>query len=79
MDMPRTREDVRDDLESIADQINSGIEQGRYSLTQLQQSLRKRTKQAATSTDQLVHENPWSALGVGVALGLLIGYLLPRR
>jgi ElaB/YqjD/DUF883 family membrane-anchored ribosome-binding protein len=79
MDIPRTREDVRDDLESITDQINSGIEQGRYSLSQLQDALVKRTKQAAASTDQLIHDNPWSALGVGVALGLLIGYLIPRR
>lgn len=79
MDIPRTREDVRDDLESITDQISNGVEQGRYTLAQLQEAMMKRTKQAAASTDQLVHENPWSALGVGVALGLLIGYLMPRR
>ena len=79
MDMPRTREDVRDDLESITDQISSGIEQGRYSLSQLQESLMRRTKQAAASTDELVHDNPWAALGVGVVLGVMLGYLLPRR
>ena len=79
MDAPRTREDVRDDLESITDQISSGIEQGRYSLMQLQESLKKRTRQAAESTDQLIHDNPWAALGIGVVMGVLIGYLLPRR
>jgi ElaB/YqjD/DUF883 family membrane-anchored ribosome-binding protein len=79
MDIPRTREDLRDDLESITDQISNGIEQGRYSLTQLQEAMMKRTKQAAASTDQLVHENPWGALGIGVAVGVLIGYLMPRR
>jgi len=79
MDIPRTREDVRDDLESITEQISNGVEQGRYTLAQLQEAMMKRTKQAAASTDQLVHDNPWGALGVGVALGLLIGYLMPRR
>ena len=79
MDMPRTREDVRDDLESITDQISSGIEQGRYNLSQLQESLMRRTKQAAASTDELVHDNPWAALGVGVVLGLMLGSLLPKR
>jgi len=79
MDIPRTREDLRDDLDSITDQISNGIEQGRYSLTQLQEALVKRTKQAVASTHELVHDNPWSALGIGVALGLLIGYLMPRR
>ena len=79
MDMPRTREDVRDDLESITDQISSGIEQGRYNLSQLQESLMRRTKQAAASTDELVHDNPWAALGIGVVLGVMLGYLLPKR
>jgi ElaB/YqjD/DUF883 family membrane-anchored ribosome-binding protein len=79
MDAPRTREDVRDDLETITDQISSGIEQGRYSLSQLQESLMRRTKQAAASTDELIHDNPWAALGVGVALGILVGFLLPKR
>ena len=79
MDTPRTREDVRDDLETITDQISSGIEQGRYSLSQLQESLVSRTKQAAASTDELIHDYPWSAIGVGVALGVLIGFMIPRR
>ncbi len=79
MDIPRTREDIRDDLETITDQITAGIEQGRYSLNQLQEALVKKTRQAAASTDQLIHDNPWGALGVGVAVGLLIGYMMPRR
>jgi ElaB/YqjD/DUF883 family membrane-anchored ribosome-binding protein len=79
MDTPRTREDMRDDLETITDQISNGIEQGRYSLTQLQDALVTRTKQAAASTDELIHDYPWSAIGVGVALGILIGFLIPRR
>jgi ElaB/YqjD/DUF883 family membrane-anchored ribosome-binding protein len=79
MDAPRTREDVQENLQSITDQIQEGIRKGSYSLSQLQQALSDRTKQAADSADQLVHENPWSAIGVGVALGLLLGYMLPRK
>jgi ElaB/YqjD/DUF883 family membrane-anchored ribosome-binding protein len=79
MDVPRTREDLRDDLETITDQISDGIDKGRYSLSQLQGMLMSRTKKAAASTDQLVHDYPWGAIGVGVALGLLIGCLIPRR
>ena len=79
MDMPRTREDVRDDLESLTDQINDGIEQGRYSLSQLQEALVSRTRRAAASTDDLIHDYAWSAIGVCVGLGILIGFMLPRR
>ena len=79
MDTPRTREDARDDLEAITDQISDGIEKGRYRLSQLQEALVSRTRQAAASTDELIHDYPWSAIGVGVALGILIGFLIPRR
>jgi ElaB/YqjD/DUF883 family membrane-anchored ribosome-binding protein len=79
MDVPRTREEAKDHLEAITDQISDGLERGRYTLNQLQEALVSRTKQAAATTDELVHDNPWGAIGVGVALGLLIGFMLPRR
>ena len=79
MDAPRTREDIQEDLQSITEKISEGIEQGRYSLSQLQSALMDRTREAAESTDELVHDNPWSAVGVGVLVGVLVGYLLPRR
>jgi ElaB/YqjD/DUF883 family membrane-anchored ribosome-binding protein len=79
MDAPRTREDIREDLETITDQIHQGIEKGRYTLSQLQTALMDRTKHCAESTDQMVHENPWAAIGVAAAVGVLLGLLLPRR
>lgn len=79
MDIPRTREDVRDDLESITDQINEGLEKGRYTLSELQKSVMERTRHAAETTDQMVRENPWSAIGIGVAVGLVLGLLIPKR
>ena len=79
MDIPRTREDVKEDLEHITDQIHQGIEKGRYTLTQVQNAVRDRTRHAAESTDQMVHENPWAAIGVAAAVGVLLGLLLPKR
>jgi ElaB/YqjD/DUF883 family membrane-anchored ribosome-binding protein len=34
---------------------------------------------AARATDQMVRDNPWRAIGVGAAVGLLLGYLVSRR
>lgn len=79
MDAPRTREEVREDLESITDQIQQGLEKGRYTFSQLQMAVKDRTRQAAQSTDHMVHENPWAAIGVAAAIGVLLGMLLPRR
>ena len=36
-------------------------------------------KQAAQVTDQYVRENPWAAIGVSAAIGLLVGLLIGRR
>jgi len=79
MDIPRTREQVQDNLEAVTDQISEGLEKGRYTLHQLQDALLSRTRDAAATTDELVRENPWGAIGVGVALGILIGFMLHRR
>ena len=38
-----------------------------------------KTKAAAKATDTYVHERPWQAVGVGAAVGLLIGFLVARR
>lgn len=36
-------------------------------------------KQAAQTTDRYVRENPWAAIGVSAAIGLLVGLLIGRR
>src|SRR5436190_12570815 len=36
---------------------------------------RDRARQAATATDQYVHRNPWQAIGIAAATGVLVGWL----
>lgn len=79
MDMPRTREEAADDLDTIKDRISRGLEHGRYTAAELQRALADRTREAARETDRLVHDYPWSAMALGVVVGLMIGALLPRR
>ena len=38
-----------------------------------------KTKAAARATDDFVHEQPWTAVGVAAALGLALGVLIGRR
>jgi ElaB/YqjD/DUF883 family membrane-anchored ribosome-binding protein len=45
----------------------------------MQEALMEKTKAAAETTDQYVHENPWKAIGVAASLGLIVGLLLRRR
>jgi ElaB/YqjD/DUF883 family membrane-anchored ribosome-binding protein len=39
----------------------------------------QRTRQAATVTNNYVHEQPWQAIGIGAAAGVLLGFVLGRR
>lgn len=48
-------------------------------LTDAQDALLEKTRVAARATDDYVHENPWRAVGVAAATGLVIGLLIGRR
>ena len=48
-------------------------------LTRTQRALVDGTKQAAHVTDEYVHQQPWISVGVAVGIGVLLGFLLPRR
>ncbi|SRR5258706_14756651 len=39
----------------------------------------ERTREAARATDDYVHDHPWQSIGIGAAVGLLIGILIGRR
>jgi ElaB/YqjD/DUF883 family membrane-anchored ribosome-binding protein len=39
----------------------------------------ERTKLAAKITDEYVHENPWKAIGITAALGMIVGMLIAKR
>ena len=48
-------------------------------LAEAEQRVVEKAKQAAQATDHYVHENPWTAVGVAAAVGMLIGFLAARR
>lgn len=48
-------------------------------LVEAEKHVVERAKQAATATDEYVHANPWTAVGVSAAIGLLIGFMAAKR
>ena len=36
-------------------------------------------KVAARATDEFVHQHPWQAVGIGAAIGVILGMLISRR
>jgi ElaB/YqjD/DUF883 family membrane-anchored ribosome-binding protein len=48
-------------------------------MNEAQAALLVRTKAAAKATDEYVHVHPWQAIGIGTAVGVVIGLLIGRR
>jgi ElaB/YqjD/DUF883 family membrane-anchored ribosome-binding protein len=48
-------------------------------IIRLEEAVVEKTKEAAKATDEFVQENPWKAVGIGTAVGVVIGMLLARR
>jgi len=51
----------------------------REKLADLGAAGRDRAREVAHATDDYVHDNPWTSIGVAAAVGLFIGVLLGRR
>jgi ElaB/YqjD/DUF883 family membrane-anchored ribosome-binding protein len=46
---------------------------------ELEDDLLERTREIADNADTYVRENPWQAVGIAAAAGLLLGLLMSRR
>ncbi|HEX4780826.1 MAG TPA: DUF883 family protein [Usitatibacter sp.] len=66
-------------LTEMKRRVQASIEAARKQLGELQVSVTDGAKAVASTTDEYVHENPWGAIGIGAAVGVLVGYLLARR
>ena len=60
-------------------QMQETLSTARKDLQQLQHSLQERGRSAAQSAGAYVHENPWKSVGLGAALGVIVGLLIARK
>jgi ElaB/YqjD/DUF883 family membrane-anchored ribosome-binding protein len=67
-DLARAREKLQRTLASTKASLHNGTERVRTS-----------AKQAVTTTDTYVHDNPWSAVGIAAAAGAAIAVLMSTR
>jgi ElaB/YqjD/DUF883 family membrane-anchored ribosome-binding protein len=60
-------------------QVEAKLQAAKAQLSDLQDDATEKARIAARATDDYVRDNPWQAIGVGTAIGFLIGMLLSRR
>jgi ElaB/YqjD/DUF883 family membrane-anchored ribosome-binding protein len=66
-------------LQNLTDQIEEGVRSGKYSWREIQEAVMAKTREAAATTDQYVHDNPWKVVGIAGGLGFILGLLLAPR
>ncbi|MGV3774595.1 MAG: DUF883 family protein [Verrucomicrobiales bacterium] len=73
-----TKERIGTELELITNRIKTGIENGKFSLHEVQESVKHKSKKAARQTDYYVHDNAWKAMGITAAIAFIGGMFLSR-
>jgi ElaB/YqjD/DUF883 family membrane-anchored ribosome-binding protein len=66
-------------LTEVKGQVQAKLDNAKQMLGQLGTTVQDGAKEAMDTTDAYVRANPWRAVGVSVAVGALIGFLIARR
>ncbi|MHB8668196.1 MAG: DUF883 family protein [Burkholderiales bacterium] len=61
------------------ERIQESLRVAKDKLARAEDVMVDRTKAAARATDDYVHDHPWGAVGIGAAVGLVLGMLISRR
>ena len=84
-------ENLRAELKSLADTLeevlNSSTDKPKAELEKLRskaegalkETRASQTKHIAGQADDYVRDNPWTGIGIGAAVGVVLGVLLARR
>jgi ElaB/YqjD/DUF883 family membrane-anchored ribosome-binding protein len=68
-----------DKANDLRAQVEAKLRSAKLKLQDLQDDAVDRAKAAARVTDEYVHDNPWQAIGIGAAIGFLVGLVVSRR
>jgi ElaB/YqjD/DUF883 family membrane-anchored ribosome-binding protein len=68
-----------EELTIIKARLSARIVAAKESIQEMGGVVIARARKTATATNNYVHEQPWQAVGIGAAAGVLLGFVLGRR
>ena len=71
--------EIKAELEKIRAKAESALQGSRARLNAAGEKVAAQTKEIADRADSYVHDNPWTGVGIGAAVGVVLGVLLARR
>jgi ElaB/YqjD/DUF883 family membrane-anchored ribosome-binding protein len=72
-------DDAADQASAVTARLKNALHQAQDRLNAFGTDVGDRARKTAKVTDEYVHANPWQAIGVGAAVGIVIGALAARR
>ena len=69
----------KEEMSKLRSKAESALKESRDRRGEAGEVLTKQTREAAAKADGYVRENPWTGVGIGAAVGLVLGVLLTRR
>lgn len=69
----------KEEVSKLRSKAEQALKESRYRLGETGDALVKQTREAAARADEYVRDNPWTGVGIGAAVGVVLGVLLTRR
>ena len=66
-------------VSAARERIQASLATAKVKLSDAERALLEKTKEAAKVADEYVQDNPWQAVGIAAAAGLVLGVLISRR
>jgi ElaB/YqjD/DUF883 family membrane-anchored ribosome-binding protein len=66
-------------LSELRSQAEASLKKAKARLGVVERNAVAKARKLASDSDDYVHENPWTAIGIGAGVGLLIGLLIGRK
>ncbi|ACY83275.1 DUF883 domain-containing protein [Edwardsiella piscicida] len=67
------------ELEKLRARAHDALHNSRERLSQAGENVATQTREMAGRADDYVRDNPWTGVGIGAAVGVVLGVLLARR
>ena len=68
-----------DEIAEIRSKVEHTLADAKVSAGAGIEAVRERAEDASEATDLYVRENPWAAIGIAAAVGIIIGFVAGRR
>lgn len=77
--LDKASESGAEQARDVEEQFQTTLQTAKTDLMKLEANMLARTKLAAQAADEYVKDNPWKAVSLGAALGVLLGLLASRK